>query len=57
MIILYTRCRFDNYKKAEFYIAKKNMKKIVKLCLQLGYIVQNRFHFDKKIFMEQNFQF
>ena len=33
------------------------MKKIVKLCLQLGYIVQNHFHFDENFFMEQKFQF
>ena len=32
------------------------MKKLVKLCLHLGYIVQNFFHFDEIFFME-NFQF
>ena len=28
------------------------MKKFVKLCLHLGYIVQNSFHFDDIFFME-----
>ena len=28
------------------------MKKLVKLCLHLDYIVQNSFHFDEIFFME-----
>ena len=28
------------------------MKKLVKLCLHLGYIGQNPFHFDEIFFME-----
>ena len=31
------------------------MKKLVKLCLHLGYIVQNSFHFDE-IFFHGKFQ-
>ena len=42
-------------KKREFYIAKKIMKKLVKLCLHLGYIVHNSFHFDD-IFFHGKFQ-
>ena len=52
MTVLYTRWRFDNYKEAEFYIAKKILKKLVKLCLHLGYIEQNPFHFAEIFFME-----
>ena len=39
-------------KKGEFHIEKKIMKKLVKLCLHLDYIVQNPFHFDEIFFME-----
>ena len=52
MTVLYTRWRFDNYKEGEFYKAKKIMKNFVKLCLHLGYIVQNSFQFDEIFFME-----
>ena len=45
MTVLYTRWRFENYK--QIFIEKKTMKKLVKLCLHLGYIVQNTFHFDE----------
>ena len=56
MTVLYTRWQsFDNYKKGEFYIAKKILKKFVKLCLHLGYIGQNLFHFDE-IFFHGKFQ-
>ena len=48
MTVLYTRWRIDLYKKkGEFYIEKKNTKKLVKLCLHFDYIVQNSFHFDE----------
>ena len=33
------------------------MKKFVKLCLQLSYIVQNSFHFDEIFHMNSKFQF
>jgi len=54
MTALYTRWRFDNYKKGKFNIAKKIMKKIVKLCLHLGYIHRTE-HFDD-IFFHGKFQ-
>ena len=53
MTVLYTRWQsFENYKKGEFYIAKKILKKLIKLCLHLGYIGQNPFLFDEIFFME-----
>ena len=55
MTVLSTRWRFDNYtKKGEFYIEKKIMKKFVKLCLHLSYIVQNSFHFDEIFHKKKN---
>ena len=35
--------------------SKKILKKLVKLCIHLGCIVKNSFHFDEIFFME-NFQ-
>ena len=47
MTVLYTRWRFENYKKNLH--RKKTMKKLVKLCLHFK---QNTFHFDEIFFME-----
>ena len=47
MTVLYTRWRFDNYKKRRILHSEKIMKKFVKLCLHSSYIVQNSFHFEE----------
>ena len=59
--VFYARWRFLYFTKIRILLATRNHKKIVKLCLQLSYLVQNSFQFHDifswKISKLQNFNF